>query len=297
LPEVDSTQTAVLYTLAYADIFDYAPTLEQLHRYLIGRRASLDDVAEALAQVPAVRRTGPYYYLRERDELVELRKRRAEISARAWPRALRYGAMIARLPFVRMVSLTGALAVNNAKRGDDIDYLIATERGRLWLSRALVIALVVRPVSFYGDEVCPNYFVAASNLDFDDHDLYTAHELAQMVPLYGRGVYDRMRRANEWVGHFLPNASGAPPGGEVGTGGSGRSLTQTVVEPVLRSAVGATLESWEMRRKIPRLTSAALNSEVSVNADLCKGHVDAHHQWARDSFRLRLEALGLGGFR
>ena len=61
--------------------------------------------------------------------------------------AVRYGLTIARLPFVRMVAVPGALTMDNVEPGDDVDYLIVTAPDRLWLCRAVVIELVVKPAA------------------------------------------------------------------------------------------------------------------------------------------------------
>ena len=54
--------------------------------------------------------------------------------------------------------------------------------------------------------LCPNYFLAESALRLSTQNLYTAHELTQMVPLFGLPVYQAMRRLNTWTDRFLPNA-------------------------------------------------------------------------------------------
>jgi len=73
--------------------------------------------------------------------LSELRKRRAEVAARLWPEAIRCGRSVGRVPFV-MVAVTGALAMDNVDEGADLDYLIVTEPGRVWLCRLLIVQLV-----------------------------------------------------------------------------------------------------------------------------------------------------------
>jgi hypothetical protein len=45
---------------------------------------------------------------------------------------------------------------------------------------------------------------------FPDKTLYSAHEIAQMVPLFGLDVYHLLRKQNDWMLSFLPNAQGMP---------------------------------------------------------------------------------------
>src|SRR5579859_1112129 len=206
---------AIMQTVIYADIFDYPLTPSEIHRYLIGMRSSVAQVSTMLDSRtlrPLLSRQGAYITLQGRESIVALRQHRLEIAARLWPRASRYGRLLSRIPFVRMVAVTGTLAVDNVEAGDDIDVLIVTAVERLWLCRLLVIALV-RLVATSGDVLCPNYFLSERALTLSEHTIYTAHELAQMVPLYGQRTYDRMRQLNNWTATLLPNATAAPHGG------------------------------------------------------------------------------------
>jgi hypothetical protein len=57
------------------------------------------------------------------------------------------------------------------------------------------------------DRICPNLIISEEALEFPDHDLFTAHEIAQMKPIFDRGgVCQGFIEANSWVEGFLPNA-------------------------------------------------------------------------------------------
>lgn len=287
---------AILRAAAYADVFDFPLTLLELQRYLVGVPASTGETAAGLAG-----ELGPggrlnlvdgLVCLRGREGLASLRRERARRSTRAWPRALHYGRALAGLPFVRMVALTGSLAAGNLEAGGDLDYLVVTTPNRLWLCRALIVALV-RWASLRGERLCPNYFLDEQSLRTGPEDLYQAHELAQMVPLSGLQVYYRMRRENAWALRFLPNASGPPaltPGREI----SSTNRWKGALEKALGGGLGARLDAWEMRRKIRRLEArAGRGPEAVFCAGQCKGHLEGHAGRTLSAFYARLERLGL----
>lgn len=290
-PYVESTGQAVLYTLAYSDVFDYPLTVGEIWRYLIGRQVPQEKVGVVLETLAGVETDGRFYYLSGRAAITEIRRARADVAAQMWSRVGRYAATIAQLPFVRMVALTGALAVVNARANDDYDFLIVTEPGYLWLTRALVIALVVRPSALWGDEICPNYFITADNLAFHSRDLFTAHELTQMVPVVGQELYADLRARNAWVDAFLPNAQGAPSQFRDNSRTAARWLSRRLAEPLLRNNLGERLDRWEMTRKIPQLVQEFPNPEVALGRNQCKGHTGAHRTWVRERFAERVRRV------
>ncbi|MBN1921805.1 MAG: hypothetical protein JW892_11205 [Anaerolineae bacterium] len=290
-PKPVTLEEAILYTLAYADVFSYPLRLDELQRYLVGFRASVAEVDAAARATPGIVEKDGYYLLHARGSIVALRMMREQVAAAMWPRALAYGKAIARLPFVRMVALTGALPVRNVNAGDDFDYLIVTAPGHVWLSRLLIIQLVVKPSARRGDEVCPNYILAENALTLAQHDLFHAHELAQMIPLYGLPVYERLRQANTWTEAFLPNAENLPVKTSH-TPQPGR-LWRTVLEPALSVAAGTWLERREIARLQRKLLPQGEHAEVQLSLECCKGHVGAHEHSTFEAFAARLIARGL----
>ena len=294
--DMNTLNDAILRTVAYADVFDYPMTPAEVHRYLVDVQTTLPIVEKTLANgnlSGALARKQGYVMLRGREEIVTVREQRARIAEKLWTRARRYGDVIAGLPFVRMVAVTGSLAVDNAEQEGDIDYLIVTAPDRLWVCRALVIT-VVRWAARQGDTVCPNYFLSERSLRIDNHDLFLARELAQMLPLAGFDVYDQIRQINSWSQTFLPNAAGPPPKtAAVRTSGT-RALRrlQPASEMLLRTPLGARLERWEMERKIRKFRVQYPNhDEAAFSPDWCKGHFDGHAHRIMDAFNERLQTI------
>ena len=290
-PSRAAIERAIVQAVAYADVFDYPLTADEIHRYLVGVPASRGDIRNLLSTqgLTQLNRSGRYFTLVGREAAIETRRARATSSAEYWRRALHYGHRISNMPFVRMVAVTGALAMDNMA-DDDIDYLIITEPGRLWLSRALIVGLV-RLAALRGTELCPNYLLSERALTLTERNLFTAHEVAQMVPLSGVTTYQQFRDLNRWTGAYLPNAAGAPR--RVAPIEPKRRKTRRIVERTLRSRVCGPIERWEMTRKIRKFNSRGDgHAEAAFGPDWCKGHFGDHGQATLDRYAERLRALG-----
>jgi len=279
---------AVFHTLAYADVFDYPLTAPEVYRYLTSTKSTFEQVLRALAAETLFSQVGEYFTLPGREQIVETRKRRAEVAARLWPQAARYGRIIAQLPYTRMVGVTGSLAMNNTDEGKDVDYMIVTAPNRLWTCRALTL-LVARVAKRAGINLCPNYLVTTNALEFKERSLYVAHEVAQMIPISGMEIYKEIRRLNRWMDDYLPNASGAPEWPRGVKPVNKPYFLQNGLEIVFRFPHGNWLERWEMNRKIKKLAYEQSSSfESYFSADVCKGHNDQHGENLVTALAVRL---------
>lgn len=270
-------EQAILKTVLYSDLFDYPLTSEEIAHYLIGMPADANQVRERLndsiwldGQIAYVDR---FITARGREALVARRLDRARASDRLWPRARRFGRVLAALPFVRMVGITGALAMDNSAASDDIDVMLVTTSHRVWLTRAFSVALVYLG-KIWGDTLCPNYVISETTLSLETRTLFAAHEFTQMVPLYGLEVYARMRSVNPWLDAFLPNATAplrSQP--EIRSGVIGRAFKR-ISEWLLSGSIGDRLEVWEMKRKLkkfqPQLNQP--DGDAILDRDHVKGH-------------------------
>ena len=108
-------EQAVVVTMAYADLFDYPPTREELHRYLVGTAAAPAEVDAAIARLIGrhLEQRDNYLCINGREEIFEIRTRRHRASPPRWTAARRYARALSRWPFVRMVAVCGSLAMDN----------------------------------------------------------------------------------------------------------------------------------------------------------------------------------------
>ncbi|TMF12350.1 MAG: hypothetical protein E6I37_07430 [Chloroflexi bacterium] len=277
-PQVCTLRRAVVSTLVYADLFDYPLTDSEIQRFLIGEAATTTRVTALLDGDARLRRhverTGDWVHLAGRSHLAKVRRERAAVSAELWPIARHYGARIARLPFVRLVGVTGALAMNNAAAGDDIDLFILVQPGRLWLCRLLIVA-IVRLAGRHGATLCPNFLLSTDHLRLSERNLFTAHEIAQMVPLTRTPWYDAFLDANRWVRDFLPNAFATASTTEARLD---RRSAKRVVTRLLSTRLFDPFERWEMERKVRRLRArqGREGGSVAFSVHECRGHFAAH---------------------
>lgn len=284
---LSSLEAAILRTVVYSDLFDFPLTPEEVWRRLPApaRRDEVEAVLATDAPMGLLEFYAPYVTLSARGHIIELRERRRRSSDALRATATHYGRLIARLPFVRMVAITGSLAADNAEDGDDLDYLIVTAPGRVWFARALTM-LVVRFAALRGLMLCPNYLLDENVLALPDRDLYTARELRQMRPVGGHDVYARMLAANAWWHDYLPNAEEPVIEPRVPR----RSLLRRAIEALLSLPPFDRLEAWLLARKGAKLRRDA-GPEAVFDATMCKGHFEGWRERTHRQVEQRVAAL------
>lgn len=288
-------ETAILCTLAYSDVFDFPLTAKEVHRYLIGYKATPDEVKAELFSMQArtvILSQEDLFALPGRELNFSNRQKRFSYSSMLWRESDRYGTWISRLPFIRMVAATGALVSNNVDTGADLDYFVITNPGWLWTVRAMILAMD-RIASRTGRRahLCPNYIITTTSLELPDQDLFTAQEMARMVPISGLGMYRRFRHKNKWTDVFLPNAQNDP---WALASKNMENQSKATAEFFFNNPISRRIEKWEMKRKIRKLSDMAKdNHETRFSADLCKGHFDSHKHHTLQAFERRIQDLGL----
>jgi hypothetical protein len=283
---ISQLKPAILSTLAYSDIFDYPLRLTELHRYLTVS-VSLAELTESIVNIDGVESRDDYYFLTGRSILVDIRRQRENASNQAFDRALRYGRILGALPFIRMVTLTGSLAVRNCDETGDYDYMLVARTGRVWSARAFAL-LLNRVARLFGETLCPNLIVSEQALEWNSRDLYSAREICQMVPIMGGDIYSRLRTVNKWTDDFLPQTKDM----HVQTGYEQKSVFQKLADYFLKGKLGDALEAWEMKRKIARFSrQKGFGTETKFSTDICQGNFDHHGLWTITAYKERLKQL------
>ncbi len=207
-------RNAVLATLAYHDIFDYPLKAEEIRQYLVGKEADVKKVEKALKVLikdKKISQTKNSFFLKRRSKIINFRQSRERFSKAKLKRAKLYTRLLMAIPTIKLVAISGALAMENSHKKDDIDLVIITSKNSLWTTR-LMANILLQPFRRKAgephtkDKACLNLFLEESSLKIPTQNLYTAHEVMQMRPLWQRrNTYRHFLKANRWVKNYLPN--------------------------------------------------------------------------------------------
>lgn len=211
-------EKAILKTLIYADIFDYPLKGYEVLKWLIGKEATLEKVEKALNRLIKKRKLEKFkdfYFLKSQKKLIAKRLRQQKNSQKFLLKARILSQTLKIIPWIKLVGISGGLAVDNCSKKDDIDLFLITDTNRIWLSRIFAIIIfdllrVRRKVDMKPTQVsgkfCFNTILDEDHLTQSFKDLYTAHEVLQMKLLWQReGIYTKYLSDNDWAFEYLPN--------------------------------------------------------------------------------------------
>jgi hypothetical protein len=204
----DPVTENVINTLLYFDIFNYPLKLKEVYYFLQSNHVTPDIIYDKLCDLANQGKAfhfGDFFTLQNQSTLVE-RRIRGNREAERWMKlAERQAKLIQSFPFVQAVMASGSLSKGYMDENCDLDFFIITKPDRLWIARTLLV--LYKRIFLKGSHkyFCVNYFVDENHLTIEEQNIFTSTELATLIPLTGKGFYNRLIKANEWVFSFLPN--------------------------------------------------------------------------------------------
>jgi hypothetical protein len=240
-------EKAVIYTIKYFSFFDYPPTAGEIYIFM-SKKLEKQLFLSILEKMTKQRLIKAYkssnngfnnlkfekedslrYTLGEygiQIKINQFQKRYQTSQTKlTFLKFLIYIKLISLFPQIRLVGLSGTLAMMNAKDDDDIDLFIITAKNRLFTGRFIAISLAsllrirrirlirpMSPISLNKNKLCLNLFFDEGSLAVPNHKktVYVAHEILQMKPLIIKGdIYQKFLEANSWVFRMFPNAKSA----------------------------------------------------------------------------------------
>jgi hypothetical protein len=121
--------------------------------------------------------------------------------------ARRYAGLISNFPYVRAVFISGSLSKHVMKPDSDIDFFIITKPNRLWICRAFLTFFKKVFLGNSRHNFCINYFIDSDSLEIPDKNIFTATEIAFLLPMYNYTLYKEFMTANQWYRSEYPNIS------------------------------------------------------------------------------------------
>lgn len=203
-----SIDQSVIKTLLYYDIFNYPLKGSEVYRFLNVRsitEATVIDSLNSLVDQQLVFRFEEFYSVQPHQSNIDRRIKGNKEADRIISIAKQKAFFISSFPFVRAVMASGSLSKGYMDEKSDLDFFVVTEPGKLWIARMLLVMykriFLLNSHKFF----CVNYFVDYSHLEIEDKNLFTATELATVIPLYGSEYYEQLQRANSWIKKVFPN--------------------------------------------------------------------------------------------
>jgi hypothetical protein len=234
----------IIKVLLYYDIFHYPLKSNEIFRFLGTYSVSEKDVVHSLHNLMedgVLFRYKDFYSVQSGAANFERRVKGNKEASRCLEIAKRKANFIATFPFVRGVFASGSLAKEYMDEKSDLDFFVITAPKRLWIARTLLV-MYKRVFLFNSHKYfCLNYFVDEDHLEIEEKNLFTATELATVIPLYGATQYASLMNANPWLKSFFPNY--VPRSTEGVPAGSGKGL-KGIIERTLNLFFPGKIENY-----------------------------------------------------
>lgn len=294
-----SEREAILRSLAWQATLGYPPTLSELRQHaeaVIGD----DEVDELIASGEVVSDRGRLVLAGEEASIDEL-ERRERFFPRKWQKILRLARLLRWVPTIRWMAVCNTTAVGYARDAADIDLMIITRSGTLWMTR-LILAGMARLIGrrpgereSERDAWCFSFFVSDQALSLKryalaPHDPYLEWWTLRLLPLIDDGIGEAFWREQAWVWQRRPKAAPWVSWGAIQDRGSR-------VGPLVRR-VDAWCFKFLRRFGSKELLAKATEegTDVVMEPEVAKLHLDDRRAWFREQYEHRCARLGIAPY-
>ena len=240
----NAEETSILKVLAYFDIFHYPLTKNEIRQFLdtTFTESKTDELLQQLLTNQTVFLYNEFYSLHNSALLADRRKEGNLRAERLLPKAFKIGRFLFRFPFVRAIGVSGSLSKNFADEKADIDFFIIVKANRLWISRTLMhLFKKLTFITGHQHYFCMNYYIDEEGLVIENQNIFTAIEIATLLPVCGKKTLDRFFAINSWRSRFLPGAFGQT---HFQDEKPARSWFKRVAEWIFDNSMGNHLDKW-----------------------------------------------------
>ena len=247
------------------------------------------------------------YFLRGREGIVEERIERQKIADKKWKKARRVIYFLQLIPFIKLIMVSGSLAMNNTKDKSDIDLLIVSKFGRIWTCRGLTTLFIHligqrRHNNLTKNRFCLNHYLTDKSLKIPFQSLYNAQTYARLTPIWEEKppfLYRKFQEENSWVGDYLLFYPLAKKGYLRSVKTSYLlGFFRKAIESILDNKVGDKLELLLKRFQEGRIKKDPLTNQkggrVFFNDEQLEFHPVSPEKLILEKYNQKIRQLGLG---
>ncbi len=207
-----TVQTSVLHTLRYFNMFDFAPTLLEIRKWLLKhdeQAPQLHTIQQIAEQLDQIESKEGFYFLKGREGLIHTRKQKYNFTEEKWKHAKPHIRLLAAMPHVRAIWFVNSMGWHNARKQSDIDLCIITAPGKIWSARffTTMAMKLLRQRPFEQTEeraICLSLYIAENQLDMEpykigEQDIHFSFWASQFYPIYDNGQFQQYIQQNTWL--------------------------------------------------------------------------------------------------
>jgi hypothetical protein len=262
--------------ILYFDIFNYPLSLSEIHSYTklkIEPEVKLKQWLAFFVELDLIQYADGFYGIKNIENNISRRKLGNVMAKTVLAKAEKYISLISKFPFVRAIFISGSLSKNYADVNSDVDYFIVAQKNRLWVCRTLLV--VFKKIFLFNSKkyFCVNYFVGTDNLEIPDKNIFTATEIATLLPVHNQQVYHTFLSSNKWVFDFFPNKQNNAISHD------SINMSTNYFEFIFAGKFGNWLDDFFMRVTLSRWKSkfSDFDSDLFNHAFRSRKNVSKHH--------------------
>lgn len=250
-------------TLGYFDLFQYPLTREEIYLFNSAKvsNSEIENELEVLVSNSSIFKIADFYSLHNNYQLAERRRDGNLLAAEHLKTASRVAKFLSGFPYVKGIAVSGSLSKNFATDKTDIDFFIITAANRLWIARTCM-HLYKKLTFLRGRQnwFCMNYYVDEEAMEIEEKNIFTAIEIATLLPMYGKDCLEEFMEKNRWKASFFP----LKPFNNTASPGLSKGLLGKLTERIFAGRLGnyidmklmhITAKRWQKKMQQHKLNS------------------------------------------
>lgn len=265
---------SILKPIIYFSVFNHPLTQEEAFLFSeVTNKETVISELKTLTDEGVINKIDNFFLLGNNPSHVKKRIHGNYEAKKVMPKVKKVASFISKFPFIKGVAVSGSLSKGYYDDESDFDFFVITKTKRVWISR-LFLAIYKRLfLNNSYKEFCVNYFVSTSTLEIEEKNVFTATEIATIIPLFGKTEFSNFYKANAWVRNYLPNIKLEK--NEAGIKDVKKPLFTSVLEFILNNPLGTFINYLVMKLISKRWKYRYIDKENDPYKS--KNEISKHH--------------------